>query len=119
MHTWAEDFIRWLRVDAPACAPLFEAAQKAKEAISMPEGDVAADVKLIFGHLRYLMISKESKLILKNVFNDNALEAWRRLNTRYDPQTTNQRGECLKELKTYQHLTLVAVALEKRGFGRI
>ena len=65
--SWSEDFLRWLRTESPAVAVLFEEAQKAKDAIAMPDGEVANEIKLVFGHLRKLFVSKESKLIIKNV----------------------------------------------------
>ena len=76
--TWAEDFVRWIRLESDPLATALERAAEREDVIGMATDDHAPDIRFIWLHLKKLMVDTESKEIVRTTIQDNGMEAWRR-----------------------------------------
>ena len=81
--TWAEDFVRWVRLESDPLATALERAAERSDIIGMATGEYAPDIRFIWLHLKELMADKESKEIVRTTTEDNGMEAWRLLTKRW------------------------------------
>lgn len=93
---WTEDFERWMAIETPEAGELLKKAAHSKEAVAMPSGLAADDLRVCYSHLKKLMGDRESKSIIRNARHSNALEAYRLLHRRYNPRTAAQKSAALR-----------------------
>ena len=85
--SWCEDLERWIKSEDENLADLFRQAATAKDVVELPVGPELENIRFAYSHLRKLMGNKEAKQIVRGTRRDNALEAYRLLNRRYNPRS--------------------------------
>ena len=100
-RTWCEEFEGWMEAESGEAAKLLKAAKVAKNPVTMPDGEIATDLKFAYSHMRKLMTDKEPKNIVRNVRRRNALEAYRLLNRRFCPRTAAEKSRALRRCTNF------------------
>ena len=94
--TWSEDVERWAKAKELQLQVILPTAAAQKETVAMPSDGIEDDIGFAYGHLKKLMGDKEYKGIVQNFRGDNALEAYRMLHRRYNPQTAVARSKHIR-----------------------
>jgi hypothetical protein len=96
---WSARVLRWARMQSPE---LHAALSEAMRARDRPVIHECADKSVFFwAHLEDWLSDGEALSIVKHVWNDDEIQAFRQLSCRYDPVTALTKSHRLKSIQKF------------------